>query len=107
MQREDVTAQEADWRRWKRGEELEALAKERGITRERMRHRLARMDVNMTQLALLDRAEKAEAELDAAFAAGWKAAIEEAQSILRESWDDLSGHAAAGLIDALTIKPRP
>ena len=41
-----------DWTRWKMGESIDVLAKERGCTRERMRHRLKRLDEGRTVLAL-------------------------------------------------------
>ncbi|RJL18230.1 hypothetical protein [Paracoccus siganidrum] len=41
------TAEDADWRRWKLGERIEVLARERGVTRERMRHRLERFDAGV------------------------------------------------------------
>ena len=41
-----------DWTRWKMGESIDVLAKERGCTRERMRIRLKRLDEGRTVLAL-------------------------------------------------------
>lgn len=109
---EDVTDREADWRRWKRGVAIEALAKERGVTRERMRIRLAKMDENMTQLALLARAEQAEAERDAAFAAGQEAVVDWLDGFDTTGWDDREAIWAIGWVaelvrESLPIKPRP
>lgn len=56
-----------DWTRWKLGESIDVLAKERGCTRERMRLRLKRLDEGRTVLALqaqLDVARKALAMMD-------------------------------------------
>lgn len=56
-----------DWTRWKMGESIDVLAKERGCTRERMRLRLKRLDEGRTVLALqaqLDEARKALALMD-------------------------------------------
>ena len=48
-----------DWTRWKMGESIEALARERGCTRERMRHRLKRLDEGRTVADLHRRLEAA------------------------------------------------
>ena len=58
----DLTREQA-YRRWKKGEDQHALAKEMGVTRERMRHILKKMDENVP---LVDRIEELEAKLDEA-----------------------------------------
>ena len=60
----DLTREQA-YRRWKKGEDQHALAKEMGVTRERMRHILKKMDENVP---LVDRVEELEAKLAKALA---------------------------------------
>ena len=55
----DLTREQA-YRRWKKGEDQHALAKEMGVTRERMRYTLKKMDENVP---LVDRIEELEAKL--------------------------------------------
>ena len=54
----DMTREQV-YRRWKKGEDQHDLAKKMGVTRERMRHILKKMDENVP---LVDRIEELEAE---------------------------------------------
>lgn len=55
-----------DWTRWKMGESIDALAKERGCTRERMRLRLTRLDEGRTVIALETQVRELQRQLDSA-----------------------------------------
>lgn len=52
-----------DWTRWKKGESIDELAKDRGCTRERMRHRLKKLDEGRTVIALQAQLDEARAAL--------------------------------------------
>ena len=56
----EMTREQA-YRRWKKGEDPHKLAKEMGVTRERMRHILKKMDASVP---LVDRIEELEAAVD-------------------------------------------
>jgi len=58
----EMTREQA-YRRWKKGEDPHKLAKEKGVTRERMHHILKKMDASVP---LVDRIEELEAKLDEA-----------------------------------------
>ena len=57
----DMTLREQMYRRWKKGEDYCVLAKEMGVTRERMRIILRKMDADVP---LLDRIEAQTAEIE-------------------------------------------
>ena len=60
-----MTTDPDDWTRWKQGESIDVLAKERGCTRERMRHRLKRLDEGRTVLALTEALAARDAQIAA------------------------------------------
>lgn len=59
----DMTLREQMYRRWKKGEDYCVLAKEMGVTRERMKLILKKMDA---EVPLVDRIEALNEQLDAA-----------------------------------------
>lgn len=61
----DTTLREQMYRRWKKGEDYCVLAKKMGVTRERMRIMLKKMD---TEVPLVDRIEALEDKLEKALA---------------------------------------
>lgn len=55
-----------NWTRWKMGESIDVLAKERGCTRERMRLWLKRLDEGRTVIALESQVRELREALEAA-----------------------------------------
>jgi|GEM_PF-6379156 hypothetical protein len=83
----DMTIREQMYRRWKRGENYFVLAKEMGVTRERMRIILTKMD---DEVPLVDRIEELEAKL-AKLIGGAETVIEEWRThINKGSWFKVS-----------------
>lgn len=98
----------AYYRRWKLGEDPHALAKEAGVTRERMRHILAKMDAEVPVVDQLAAAEARIAELErecekrgaladvvSHVADAHLARIAELEAALREMRDDRVGYRHA------------